>query len=576
MRFFKAFLFSLVLFNSSIFASLNLPPPADLLKQASMGRSELRDVVFQMQKNIPEFTSLPQMSPYMHILPDLQKYSDQFQLEDLYPKAVALLGEEMFVGAQKWLDVRFVNQAELTFFAQYASFNSAYGYTNAIEYTLNLEKNLNLLEIAANNIDALRLVFLKTLKDPAQVDLNLRKILSEKSAKILLDTTLTNAQISFWIQKISTAEGFLSFIDTMSVRIIALKQHNANESHIYLERLSLLKQRMDLFVDTIPTATFTSLGDQVAALLMQMLVFEVPFAQGEPELAISLMRVKNVVDLTQQIMNRTTPPSSGYVEEFLKIAQLLMTELKNAGLKQQVQDFSTYLQKVIAPVLISKLSAEGQYDLLDENNQKWYFTIIQSPTNSIYAAFSDDQHFVNKSFYNVTYDVDNGVFVASQREPDMSPNPNYTIHFGLNNKGDIHVTDLYTTSGPRKYIGKRSATFPHYIGSTVTAGSLTGRYIGNIEYLDGAKKPVELILTVFSSYTLGRMNMMDANGKVILSIEYQFGSKITDSSIFLTSGQLASGTWNHLRGKIENGVFKGIMLVGGRGILTKEFELTRK
>ena len=557
-------------------SAVKLPPPADLIQQASQGRGALRDVVFQIEKNIPEFTGLQQISPYMHILPDLQKLSDQFKLEDLYPRAVAILGENMFTASQKWLDVRYVQQSELVFFVQYADFNSAYAYAASIEYIMNLEKDLNILAASADNIEAIRLTLIKNLKHPEQIDLYVRKILSEKAAKVLLTPQLTEPQIKFWIQKISTTDGFLSFIENMSLKIIALKAHNALDSHVYLERLEVLKARMDLFVDSIPTLTFSSLGDQVAALLMQMIVLEVRFNTNEPEKAISLMKIKNVSDLTQQIINRTTPPSSGFVEDFLYLAQLLLAELKKANLKQLAQDFSTYLQKVIAPVLISKMSAEGHYELYAEDGgQKWTFTIIQSPTNHIYAALSDEMFFVNKSFFNVTYDVDNAVFVASQREPDMSPIANYTIHFKVNGE-EIEVVDLYATTGAKKHKGKRKMPFPKYIGSTVTPGSLTGRYVGSIEYLDGAKKEAEVILTVFSSYTLGRLNMFDKNRKVILSIEYQYGNRVTDSSIFLTSGQLPSGTWNHMRGSIDNGKFKGVMLIGGRGIVTKEFTLDKK
>ena len=580
MKIIKPLLFSLFvfcsIFGSTAQAALNLPPPADLLNKASWGRTELRDVIFLIQKNIPEFTGLGEISPYMHILPDLQKYSDQFKLEDIYPKAVRGLGENMFNAAQKWMDVRNVNQQELVFFSRYANYNLATNLAGYIEYIMNLETNLNVLKVAMDNTEAIRQLFTQTMPDQVQLDLYFRRILSEKAAKVLSDPRLAATEADFWIQKISTLEGFFNFIELMSQKILALNSANAQESHIYLNRLSALKNRMDVFVSTLPGATFVSLGEQVDNLLMQMIVLEVPFGVGEAELAISLLTAKNVADMTQLIMGRTTLPTAGYVDQFLYLSKLIMNELKKYGLKQQLQEFSTYVQKVAAPVMINRLQGEGQYTLKDDTGKTWYFTIIQSPTNVVYAGISDDKSFINRSFFNVTFDIDNSIFVASQREPDITPTANQTVHFLIDTNGNIQVTDLYSTPLTKKFLGKKTDNFPKYIGIPVTPGSLTGHYMGDIEYLDGSKKTGELFLTVFTSYTLGRLTVYDNGGKVILNIEYQFGNKITDSSIFLVSGQLISGTWNHMRGKIENDVFKGVMMISGRGIVTKELTLRRK
>ena len=100
------------------------------------------------------------------------------------------------------------------------------------------------------------------------------------------------------------------------------------------------------------------------------------------------------------------------------------------------------------------------------------------------------------------------------------------------------------------------------------------RWVGEIEWLTGGKRSVALIVNEVNRFLFGRMTIFNRNGNPQNFVEYQYGKRVSQDLVSLTSGLLQSRSLNHLRGRIENGKFRGVMIVGGRGVATKEFILT--
>ena len=310
------FLLTILLCSGPTFAGQQLPPPQDLVKQAEQGRIQLREVVFMIEKYIPEFTTLDDLNKYMRILPELQILSDKFKLDEIYPRAIPRIGEYMFSAAIKWLDVRFLPQEQLLFFARFANFDLAFRFSDSIESMLRPENNQSILMTATNNIEALRLQFIQTLPNSPGLDSNFRRILSDLAVKYISQPSgLTEEQIDFWIGKLSNSSGFSSAMDWLNNKIVVLKDKNKLDSHVYMSRLVTLQKRMLLFADELGTSIFSSLSDTVAELLFRMMTLSVTFNEGEFENALTLLMPRSVRTLTQNLMGQQAAPPADYIQE---------------------------------------------------------------------------------------------------------------------------------------------------------------------------------------------------------------------------------------------------------------------
>lgn len=567
-----ALLFSLLLVAAPVFAGQQLPPPADLVKQAEQGRIQLREAVFMLEKYIPEFTSLEDLNKYMRILPELQVLSDKFKLDEIYPRGVARVGEYMFSAAIKWLDVRFVPQEQLLFFVRHANFDLAFRFSDVIESTLRAENKQNLLVTGADNTEAVRLLLLQTLPNSPGLDANFRRILSDLAVKFISQPTgLTDDQINYWMLKLSNSSAFSSAMDWLNNKIVVLRPDNAQDSHIYMKRLMLLQQRMLLFADELGTSIFGSLSDIFAELMFRMMILSVPFEQSEFENALASLLPKSVRSLTQSLMGQENPPPKEYVKEYSRLAGLIIKRLDELNFTQDSREFTAYVQRILMPANAALFQIEGQYSVVEPDGSKWNFTIIQARKNVFFAAIGNEHQTTFKSYLNLTSDFVNGGFLASEREPDTSAIHNFTARFDIDDKGNIQIQDFQSFSTLRTFAGKKISDLPVYKPTNGQALVTSGRYAGQIEYLDGDKINCTLDITVFPGYILGRLNIYYPNGKIKAFVDYGIGGKILDNTFSLTTGQMFSLNWNHLRGEVINNELRAVMIVGGKGVMTKEF-----
>ncbi len=566
------FLLTILLCSGPTFAGQQLPPPQDLVKQAEQGRIQLREVVFMIEKYIPEFTTLDDLNKYMRILPELQILSDKFKLDEIYPRAIPRIGEYMFSAAIKWLDVRFLPQEQLLFFARFANFDLAFRFSDSIESMLRPENNQSILMTATNNIEALRLQFIQTLPNSPGLDSNFRRILSDLAVKYISQPSgLTEEQIDFWIGKLSNSSGFSSAMDWLNNKIVVLKDKNKLDSHVYMSRLVTLQKRMLLFADELGTSIFSSLSDTVAELLFRMMTLSVTFNEGEFENALTLLMPRSVRTLTQNLMGQQAAPPADYIQEYSRVARLIIAKLEELGFEQDVRDFTAYVQRILLPANAALFNIEGQYSVVEPNGKRWQFTIIQARKNVYFAAIGNEEHTTFKSYLNLTSDFVNGGFLASEREPDNSAIHNFTARFDIDDKGNIQIQDFQSFSTLRTFSGRKTSELPVYKMTPGQALITSGRFAGQIEYLDGDIINCTLDITVFPGYILGRLNIYYPNGKIKAFVDYGIGGKVIDNTYSLTTGQMFSLNWNHLRGALINDELRGVMIVGGKGVMTKEF-----
>lgn len=568
-------LIPIFLLATNAFAALNLAEPEELLVKARQSRIDLRDVVFDIDVNIPEFTELEQIEKYVLILPELQYLSDQFRLDDLYPKAVPRLGESMFSAAIKWLDVRTVAAEKILLFAQYANYDLAFRYADSIADVLSKERDQVKLMHGATTIEALNELFKRTLPDRPNLEASLRTILSDLANKHLSKPGLTEEQTLFWISKISTTNGVMMFLDTIGNKIILLKKDNVADAHLYVDRLVLLQERILQLQDDLPGYLAANVSDKFSELVQRMIINEIKFLPNEFEKILSIMTPISVRSLAQSIMTRDSVVPLAYGDEYIRVMQILVNQLVYYGFDFEAKEFSFFIQRSTAPVMITRYSAEGHFHLKDHTGKVWIFSIVQARKNMYYAALGTEDRAIFKSFFHVTYDFKRNQFVAFERGIDLDSQSNQVVSFKITTDGAIKFEDLYSLRDVKTLTGRKTSNIPVYTNGSRDQSSVSGRYRGIIKIKEGSASKAELILSVFNGFVLGRLNLSH-NGMVYASIDYSVGSEIvTDKTLSLTSGKLDSGTWSHLRLGNYGKKNRGVMIQGGRGTISEEFELTR-
>lgn len=560
---------------STAFAELHLAEPEALLTQARKGRIELRDVIFDIEKNIPEFTELDQIDRYVFILPELQHLSEEFRLDDLYPKAVKKLGESIFSASIKWLDVRNLPSEQIVRFAQYANFDLAFRYAEAIEDILNKERDQAKLMKGAETIEALEVLFFQTLPDQPGLQASLRNILSDLANKFLSKPGLTEEQTLFWISKISTTHGVMTYLDVIGNKITTIKRDGQVEAHLYVKRLIELQERMNKLETEIPGYLTSNVSDKFSELIQRMMLHEIVFESNEFEQILSVMTPNSVRQLAGSIMARDAEISLAYGDEYIRLMQILLNHLQIHGFDFEAKEFGLYMQRSIAPIMIRRYSAEGHFHLKDHTGKSWVFSVVQVRRNMHYAALGSEDRVIFKSFYYVSYDFKNKKFVAFERGADLDGNGNQVVSFRIAMDGSIKFEDLYSLRDIKTLTGHKVSLMPLYNDGLEDTSTITGRYKGSIKIKDGSTSKAELIVSVLNGFVMGRLNL-SKDGMVYASLDYSVGSEIvTGRTVHLTTGKLASETWSHLRLGYYGNKVRGVMIQGGRGTISEEFELTR-
>lgn len=565
-----------VLAATNAFAALNLAEPKALVEKASQSRIDLRDVVFDIDKNIIEFTELEHIERYVLILPELQRLSDEFKLDDMYPKAVHRLGEAMFSASIKWLDVRYVSSDRIEAFAKYANFDLAFRFADSIEDVLNKERDQVKLMRGAVTIEAIHQLFIVTLPDQPGLEAHMRNILSNQANKHLSKPgALTEEQTLFWISKISSTHGVTTYLEVIGDSIVSIKRGMDTEAHHYVARFIQLTERMAILSDEIPGFLLTNVSERLSELVQRMIINEIAFLPNEFEKVLTIMTPNSTRSLANSLMSRDMVVSQVYGDEYIRVMQLILAQLQTYGYDFEAKEFGLYMQRSISPIMVARFSAEGHFNMKDDKGKNWIFSIVQVRRNMYYAALGDEDRVIFKSFYHVTYDFRNKKFQAFERATDGDASGNQVVSFVVNPDGTIKFEDLYSLRDVKTLKGKKSGLMPLYNDSIPDTAGVSGRYRGHIKIKDGSTSKAELIVSVMNGFVLARLNLAH-DGMVYASIDYSVGSEIvSDRTIHLTSGKLPSGTWSHLRLGYYGNKVRGVMIQGGRGTISEEFELNR-
>lgn len=557
---------------SFAFADLHLASPSDLLAKAATDRTSLRDVILDIEQNIPEMRDPATFENYFFILDQLAAEAQRQGLDQFYPNAVQSLGLHMVSNGIRWMDFRKDMTAKLPFYVKWMDADTLARLEALAEYqVVNIKEDAALIAFT-NNIAAIIPGINATAdKNLPFVVQGFKALESNAAVSLLKLGNLSLADEAAVIAKITLAPSMGTYLDFLSQGVYSTTVANKVSLHSYLARTQAVNQAINALSDIAPTWLYGANQDVTTEAIERMVTFEEPFLPGEFVAAISLLDARHLQGLISYWMAPNKLPTSSFVDQYIEISRILVQRSQDAGLPVESLSLSKWLEKAAAPVLAKRTGIEGKYKLIDGSGQTWIFTLIAAKDDMLIAALGDTQGAIFKTFYNVSVNVREGGFIASEREPDMDASANPPIKFNIDSKGVLTLFDAFIRSGSNYLKGTKVQSFTDVTKTVAKDAPVTadGTYKGTITLPSGSTMNVKLTVTSFSGYTMARL---DGEG---VTVDFNVGSKGTDGVLLLTSVRHSGATWMHIRANVTAEGLIAHVIVGGKGESSTAAKLVR-
>lgn len=552
-------------------AALNLAPPQDLLKKAAQDRRQLREVLLDMQQNIPEMRDPKTFDSYFFILADLQKLADKLQLNAIFPKAVEATGLKMVAHGIRWLDVSQRPLSDALYYQSYADADVMSRFLAELELQVrNLRNSQARLKVVAINLEGMLPAAEKQFEERRDVRISMRQILSSIAIKFLKTEQLTNDEAAFWISKISLPTAYSEYIEALNESVLDTLPKDAAGLSLLSKRLRELGKKIVAETYPLPTYVSAGWGDTSVELVLRSIQGERKFETGEFEGLVELMRSRQLQGLAGQWLSVERLPTTSYSAHYLQLSNVLIARLRAVGLSKEAADVSLHISRMAAPIQATKSQIEGLYTLKSNDGSKFNFVIIRARPNLVYASLEDADGYVTLGFFNVTFDTQRGKFIASQREPDLDATANPTVSFTITPAGEMELEAPIASTGWRQMKGKRTSTFTNFLDDeSSTSNPTEGEWEGEMSFRGQEPWKVRLVISKFGLYSIGRLT--SAGG---LAIDFQTGTAGDLGVVYLTTGRLGHTGWVHLRA-VRRGDYLEGLTISASGVTVPYFKLKK-
>lgn len=549
-----------LLFTQLANAELKLESPDVLLQKASVDLSGLRDVILDLEFNIQEIRDPITFDKYFYIVDDLLQVGIQHQIDLMYPNAVQNLGLHMVAHGMRWIDATKDNPEKMLYYVQWMESDTLARFLALIEFQIHGVKDPARLTMLAKNIEAIIPVTDKKGETLPYVVLGFRRLVSDAAVAMLKTQEMSLEESNRWISKIRLSSSLAEYMDFLNQKIFSVNSSNKGLSHSYLYFLTLLNKQVNNMSETAPNWLVSSIGDSTTEIIIRMIRFEEKLTLNELSPALEYLKPRQIQNLMMLWMAIEKMPTQSYMANYMEIAKYIHQFALNLEMSKEADDFQKWLARNAASLIVNLEKIEGLYQLKNNKNEVWLFSIANAKENLIVAALTDEAKGITKPFYNVTYDLLNDRFLASSREPDSDYSSNPTIEFRINKDGEITLKDLVARSASSVFTGHRTQEyFDIWSMQERYAPIEDGVFEGLITMPSGQKVNAMLSITRFNNYSLGKLEMDD------LTIDLTVGSKGQDGVIILTSGRYVDRSWIQIRGYLENNELKFAMIFGTKG-----------
>jgi hypothetical protein len=568
----RFFIIAAMLFISNLsFARINLESPDVLLKKASQDRTELREVIFQIEKNIPEFTTQEEFEAYFFIFDKLQVFADKLQLDEIYPNMVRDVGRLMAEHGYMWLDIRTSPIDKILYYHKYSRYEVAMRYYSTTEYIVLNTTDPDILKTEARSLEAILNWATKQFPENKELQMNYKNLISDVANKFLKKVDLNEEDANFWIHKLNTQASYFSYIDQLHQDILAVNANKKSLLHVYLKRLVALNDKVTndtMFTSPTLMGTLSSTSIDLAS---KFLTYEEIYNSGDFADLLDIMNIRELNTLASKWNNLERLPTPNFVQHYLDITQILLTKMNDSGLVEESKDLSLAVSKSAAPYIVRQLGIEGQYLLKTKTGENVEFNVIVARDNAVFAAIHYPDGEYGIGFIDVHYSFDEKLFVASKNSFNLDDSDNPIVKFKVDENKNMTLESFYFNGSDPVMYGKKVQEFENYESKAQSKLVLkSGNYRGKMKIKgNGEAKDVMVSLVTVNGNILGRLN------DSLNTIEFIYGAKNTGGIVKLTTGITASNSWLHLRGYVEGENLHGVLISGMFG-KTTESEFTLK
>jgi hypothetical protein len=535
--------------------------------KAGKNRIQLREVILDIEKNLPEIRDPRTFDAYFNMLDGLKALAEAQRLDEIYPDAVKILGEKMVANGVRWLKIEEDSTERVMNYHRWMNADIAASYQGEIERVSTDERDPAKLRQLAVNTEAVAKWSEQRFPDQPRMNNNYWRILSDIAGRFLKLPNLSEEETAFWISKVAFPEPFAMVLESLQKELFNMTEANRADSHRILNRLTQIKARIDAAGNRMPFYIQSMLGEVSVELIMRMTKYEEAFAEGEADLALGLLQNRYLQALGAQWVSRAKIPSGQYAPTYFSVARKLAAALYNAGFATESNQLNSHIGNVAAPIMGRQMDIEGTYLVTDVKGKQWKFSVALVRENYYFAALCDVMGAVHKPLLYVEYDFETGGFVASAREKDSDPEPIWTVRFKVDGK-KIEIVDPWSEVDRQPLKGEKIESYPDIFKNTPPeATKPAGRYEGVVTFGNNTKLKMTLIVTAFNGYTLARLTNKDVD------LDLNVGTAGTNGVLYLTTG-VKRATWTQMRGVLKNGEYRGVVIIGGRE-MTKEFVMKK-
>lgn len=550
-----------------------LGTPEKLLNQAQKGRKELLDVLLKMKDNVRELRDQQTFDNFFVLLNDFEVLAKDFQLDLIYPQAVAEVGKSMIMHGNRWLRVGSDTTDKILSYQKWADLTAALQFQIQVIEELNRMRNESLFKPAFINLLALENWASARFPEDLYLVPTYQKTIADLSFKALVATEVQNEkEWTFWIQGISTQSAAQDYISFLNEKILA-EDIDQNQSLSWMKLNLQLGQQLTK-IPRLSGSVRNNYGVLVTDTYSKILFKELTIDPTHFEKTLALLDVSSVRGLAFRWINPEKSYSDSYAIQLVQLSELLLNRAKELKLGQTVLEIEKFVSARLSPVLASQGGIEGTYKLTNKDGKVWFFTLIRETESRVISALCDEEGNICYAFFNMQYSATRKIFLATENTSDDEQFQNTPVQIRFSDSDQVRLDLPYAYRMGTVLRGKKVESHRDLMSSMdLDAVSAEGHYKGFV-YLKSGPLDFDLIITANGETSIGRLD----SEKSFIRIDLGKGTDGQTGFIYLTSGRTNKGSWFHLRLK-QNGYEKleGVAIVGGVGevgkaIFTKNYD----
>ncbi|WP_374079861.1 hypothetical protein [Bdellovibrio bacteriovorus] len=560
MTFLKISLLSLFLLPSLSWASLGLPPAEELMTKASQGRTELREVILDMDNNIQEMGYPEVFDSYFYLLDDLKELAILFNLDEIYPGAVEELGTHMVDSGIRWLNISEAKTDRILYYHKWMNVDVTIRYMDQVEVEIGALKNMDKVKDASENVEVILSYVEARFPRYYHLKAGYRRILSNIALKFLREPGHTNEDIAHWIGKLRSPAAYMDYLILLSGEIYSLKDDSKDMAHVYANRLKVLYETIQNDGSEVPESVQKNIGEAAEDLILRILRLEVAFNAGELRSLLDLLSVGQLHDLANQWDSFKQMPSDLYIQNYFDASRDFVAKLREIGMAKEVADINSWVGAMGAPAMARLLGIEGRYELTDGKGTKWQLLIVKAREMQLEALMWKSAETQGKLYQTIRWDFEKSTFVASERMMDLTDFAAPSLVKFKPVAGAMEFFDPFANADTQNMSGPLVEKFTDLMKDVKDTVNFEGYYKGSVTFADGKEIAVQLTVSALGGHYMGRIM-----GEGI-ETSFEVGSQTDSGVLYLTSSR--DGTlkeFSHLRVKLDGPDVKGSLITADRG-----------